>query len=147
MASPTDDQGAIFARLFGSLGATQAALPPQAPPRTSTRVPVRATAAALRAANAQVLQVCDVDGMQDQIHAILAASQRRSLTEFAGGPVASDGGIVIDSLSAVFVCSIINRIVGGGVLSRLARNSRPEDLVSTRALAALLVRLRSRRAA
>lgn len=101
----------------------------------------------MRAADAEVLRGCDVGGMEDQILAILGASQRRSLSELVAGPRAPDGGVTIDSMSAVFVCSIINRTLGGGVLPRLAGSSQPGDFVSTRALANLLHRLRSNRAA
>lgn len=101
----------------------------------------------MQAANANVLLSGGVEQLQDQVHAILAAAQRRSLQEFAAGPVAIDGGVPIDSMSAVFVCGVVDRVLGGGVLSKLARHSRPTDFVSTRALSSLLVRLRSRKAA
>jgi hypothetical protein len=101
----------------------------------------------MQAADADVLRACDVGGMEDQVLTILAAAQRRSLAELAAEQRAPDGGIMIDSMSAVFVCSIINRTLGGGVLWRLAGASQPADFVSTRALANLLYRLRSNRAA
>jgi hypothetical protein len=145
MASPARNEGSAFTRLFGSWGASRSAVPPR--PAAPAAVPVRAVAAALAAADPQALATGDMAEIQEQIHAILAASQRRSLAEFAAGPVATDGGIVIDSMSAVFACSVVNSTMGGGVLSRLAGNSRRDDFVSTRALAALLIRLRTRRAA
>lgn len=89
----------------------------------------------MQAADADVLRACDVGGMEDQVLTILAAAQRRSLAELAAEQRAPDGGIMIDSMSAVFVCSIINRTLGGGVLWRLAGASQPADFVSTRALA------------
>jgi hypothetical protein len=101
----------------------------------------------LLAADAEVLVAGDIDGIQGQIHEILAASQRRTLQELTASPITTDGGVLIDSMSAVFVCGVIDRVLGGGVLSRLANNSQPSDFVSTRALASLVVRLQSRKAA
>jgi hypothetical protein len=137
----------VFAHLFGPWGATAAATQPRLADTTEDAAPQRSVAAAMQAADADVLRRCDVGGMEDQILAILAASQRRSLSELAAGQRAPDGGVMIDSMSAVFVCSIINRTLGGGVLPRLAGSSQPGDFVSTRALANLLHRLRSNRAA
>jgi len=147
MGSPTDQQAGAFAHLFGPWGATGAATLPRAADTTAGAAPQRSVAAAMQAADADVLRGCDVDGMEDQILAILAASQRRSLSELAAGQRAPDGGVMIDSMSAVFACSIINRTVGGEVLPRLAGSSQPADFVSTRALANLLHRLRSNRIA
>lgn len=154
MDSPTDGQAATFARLFGSWESPRSTPPPPCPPEpapTEEEQPPpttqRAVAAAMRAADADVLRSGDADQIQDQIHVILAASQRRSLLEFTAGPLVSDGGVLIDSMSAVFACGIIDRTLGGGVLAHLANNSRPGDFVSTRALATLVVRLRSGRAA
>jgi hypothetical protein len=101
----------------------------------------------MRAADVNALITGDIDQLQEQIHAILASSQHRSLQEFSAGPLALDGSITIDSMSAVFVCGVIDRKLGGGVLRRLARNSQPCDFVSTRALAHLVSRLRERKAA
>lgn len=147
MGSPTGPQGGTFTHLFGPWGATAAATQPRPADTTEGVAPRRAVAAAMQAADAAVLRACDVSGIEDQIVAILAAAQRRSLAELAAGQRAPDGGITIDSMSAVFVCSIINRTLGGGVLRRLADASQPADFVSTRALANLLYRLRSNRAA
>lgn len=147
MGSPTGPRADVFAHLFGPWGATAAATQPRLADTTEDAAPQRSVAAAMQAADADVLRRCDVGGMEDQILAILAASQRRSLSELAAGQRAPDGGVMIDSMSAVFVCSIINRTLGGGVLPRLAGSSQPGDFVSTRALANLLHRLRSNRAA
>lgn len=147
MGSPTGPQGGAFTHLFGPWGATAAATQPRPADTAEGVAPRRSVTAAMQAADADVLRVCDVSGMEDQILAILAAAQRRSLSELAAGQRAPDGGMMIDSMSAVFVCSIINHTLGGGVLRRLAGASQPADFVSTRALANLLCRLRSNRAA
>jgi hypothetical protein len=147
MSSPTVSQGDAFARLFGPWGATAAATQPQPADTREGGAPRRSVAAAMQAADAEVLRGCDVSEMEDQILAILAAAQRRPLSELVAGQGAPDGGVTIDSMSAVFVCSVINRTIGSGLLRRLPGASQPADFVSTRALANLLCRLRSNRAA
>lgn len=147
MGSPTGSQGGEFAHLFGPWGATSSATQPRSAATAEGAAPRRSVAAAMQAADADVLRGCDVSGMEDQILAILAAAQRRSVAELAAGQRAPDGGITIDSMSAVFVCSIINRTLEGGVLRRLAGASQPADFVSTRTLAGLLHRLRKNQAA
>lgn len=147
MGFPTGPQADTVAHLFGPWGATAAATQPRPADTTGGAAPQRSVAAAMQAADADVLRDCDASGMEDQILAILAASQHRSLSELTVGQRAPDGGVMIDSMSAVFVCSIVNRTLGGGVLPRLAGRSQPADFVSTRALANLLHRLRSNRAA
>lgn len=147
MGSPTGPQAGAFAHLFGPWGATAAATQPRPADTTGGAAAQRSVAAAMQATDPDVLRGCDASGMEGQIMAILAASQRRSLSELAGGSRAQDGGVMIDSMSAVFVCSIVNRTLGSGILPRLAGSSQPADFVSTRALANLLHRLRSNRAA
>jgi hypothetical protein len=114
-----------------------------APAAATSSVPdSRCVLAARAAANARQLAWGDEAAVERQVLAILAASQRRALTELGSHLLAADGSVAIDSMSAVFVYSIIFDILGSRAMPRLGSNSVPADFVSTRSLARLVHRLR-----
>jgi hypothetical protein len=101
-----------------------------------------AIAAAVRAADCAVLRSGSVAQIELQVLAILAASRQRTMAELASGEVSVDGSLAIDSMSAVFVCRIVGRVLGPRGLSRLRGKCDPRDFVSVHSVAMLIARLR-----
>lgn len=101
--------------------------------------------AALAAADPAALGSGDLARVERQVRDILGAAQRRAAQDLLLGEKAANGSPVIDSMSAVFVLQIVDKVLGGGIVPRLRGNSTPDDFRSTEALAALLGKfLRSR---
>ncbi|MGO9294188.1 MAG: hypothetical protein ACLP52_09985 [Streptosporangiaceae bacterium] len=101
-----------------------------------------AIAAAVRAADRTVLQSGSVTQVERQVLAILAASTQRTIAELETGELSRDGSVAIDSMSAVFVCRIVARVLGPWGWTRLRGNCDPRDFVSVRSVAGLITRLR-----
>jgi hypothetical protein len=101
-----------------------------------------AIAAAVRVADRTVLQSGSVDQAERQVLAILAASKHRTIAELQTGELSSDGSLAIDSMNAVFVCRIVGRVLGPRGWTRLRGNCVPQDFVSVRSVARLIIRLR-----
>lgn len=76
--------------------------------------------------------------VERQVREILGAAQRRPAQDLLLGEKAANGSPVIDSMSAVFVLQIVDKVLGGGIVPRLRGNSTPDDFRSTEALAGLL---------
>gem|GEM_PF-6904861 len=65
------------------------------------------------------------------------------MAELVTGELAGDGSLAIDSMSAVFVCRIVSRVLGPRGWTRLRGHCDPQDFVSVRSVAGLIARLRS----
>lgn len=118
---------------FGHLTGPQASPAPTVPPGSAALVapagpPPRATAAALHGMSTAALE--------QEIVAILAAAQRRTLAELAGDPMHADGTMAIASMTAVFALAQIGGVVGRPKLVDLSATDR-EDLRSVAGVARL----------
>jgi hypothetical protein len=138
-------QSDTLRHLFGPCVTPARTVAQPRPPAVNAPAPVTASLPAARAAaDAVTLLTGDQDQVEDQVVDILAASQRRTTGELAAEAHAPDGGIAIDSMSSVFVYSIIRRAVGTSAVPKLGKkNCEPADFLSTRALARLVCRLRA----
>lgn len=101
-----------------------------------------ATAPAVLAADRTVLRTGTLAQLEQQVLAILAASKQRAVADIQTGDLAHDGSLAIDSMSAVFVCRIVARVLGPREWARLRGNCEPKDFVSVRSVAGLISRLR-----
>lgn len=134
------------AALFGAASGRHRAMQPV--PRhqadgDAARGPVDlAMAPAVLAADRTVLRTGSVSQLEQQVLAILAASKQRTVAELQDGEVAVDGSLAIDSMSAVFVCRIVARVLGPQGWTRLRGNCEPRDFVSVHSVARLISRLR-----
>lgn len=156
-SDPTAARGAVLTHLFGPCTGRSAPQPrlarheggrlattpqPQSKEESSGRPSASCLPAARAAANVAELSWGDERSIEQQLHAILAAGQRQTLAELAGADLAPDGGISIDSMSAVFLYSIVYDVLARRGMPRLGANSSASDFVSTRSLARLIHRLR-----
>lgn len=147
MAEPIAAERAVRrAALFGTASGGHRAVQPIPRHRSeveSSGAPVDvALAPALLAADRTVLRTGTITELEQQVLAILAASKQRSVADLQTGELARDGGLAIDSMSAVFVCRIVARVLGPREWTRLRGNCKPKDFVSTRSVAGLISRLR-----
>jgi hypothetical protein len=101
-----------------------------------------ATAPAVLAADRAMLRTGSLTQIEQQVLAILAAAKQRTVAELRAGELSEDGSLAIDSMSAVFVCRIVARVLGPHDWTSLRGNCRPRDFVSVRSIAALIRRLR-----
>lgn len=134
------------AALFGTASGRHRAVQPiprRQPDEAAPNPPDElATAAAVRVADRVVLQSGSVTQVEGQVLAILAVSRHRTIIELGSGELHSDGSLAIDSMSAVFVCRIVRRVLRPRGLGRLRGNCGPQDFVSVGSVARLIVRLR-----
>lgn len=93
------------------------------------------------AADRTVLRTGTLAQLERQVLDILAASKQRTVAELQAGDLARDGSLAIDSMSAVFVCRIVARVLGPRELTKLRGNCEPKDFVSVRAVSELISRL------
>lgn len=121
--------------------------PASGPPQQQPPAPASAVGAALAAADPAELGSGDLPRVERQVREILGAAQRRPAQDLLQGEKAANGSPIIDSMSAVFVLQIVDKVLGGGIVPRLRGNSTPDDFRSTEALAALLGKYLRRRAA
>lgn len=101
-----------------------------------------ATAPAILAADRAALRAGTLAQLEEQVLAILAASRQRTVADIQTGDRARDGSLAIDSMSAVFVCRIVARVLGPREWTSLRRNCEPKDFLSVRSVAGLISRLR-----
>lgn len=140
------ERSARRAALFGAASGRYRAVQP-VPRHQTGREPAHAPneppmAPAVLAADRTVLHTGTVSQIEQQVLAILAASKQRTIAELQAGEVAPDGSLGIDSMSAVFVCRIVARVLGPRGWTRLRGNCEPKDFVSVRSVAGLIARLR-----
>lgn len=136
------------AALFGAASGrhrTVQPVPRQTVDATSTTIDL-ATAPAILAADHELLLRGNLGQLEQQVIAILAASKQRTPAEIQAGELAGDGGIAIDSMSAVFVCRIVSRVLKPEEWTTLRGNCAPEDFISVTAVARLIDRLRRAKA-
>jgi hypothetical protein len=140
------NRSARRAALFGTASGRHRAVQPIPRHRAGDEVaaaPVDlATAPAVLAADRAVLRTGTVAELEQQVLAVLAASKQRAVADIQTGNVAQDGSLAIDSMSAVFVCRIVARVLGPREFTSLRGNCEPKDFVSVRAVAGLISRLR-----
>lgn len=105
-------------------------------------LPPDGIAAAVAAADRAVLASGNVSQVEQQVLAILAASKQRTVADLATGELADDGSLAIDSMSAVFVCRIVARVLGQRAWTRLRGHCIPADFVSVHSVASLVCHLR-----
>ena len=112
----------------------------------SGELPARRSAAAARAVASQnkySLQTGTAAAVEQHVLAILAAGFGTDLATLMANSKAADGSLALDSMNAVFVLSIIRKVVGRKGWTRLTKaNSGAADFKSARALANLVSRLR-----
>jgi hypothetical protein len=134
------------AALFGTASGRHRAVQPIPRRQPDTAAPnsrdESAIGAAVRAAERAVLESGSVAQVERQVLAILAASTQRTIAELETGELSSDGSLAIDSMSAVFVCRIVARVLGPRGWTRLRGNCASQDFVSVRSVAGLITRLR-----
>jgi hypothetical protein len=134
------------AALFGTASGRHRAVQPIPRHQSDAAAPnppdVSAVAAAVQAADRAVLRSGSVAQVERQVLAILAASTQRSIAELETGELSKDGSLAVDSMSAVFVCRIVARVLGPRGWTRLRGNCNPQDFVSVRSVAGLIARLR-----
>jgi len=134
---------ALFGPASGRHRAVQP-IPRHEPDAAAPHVPDElGIAAAVGAADRNVLRSGSVAQVERQVLAILAASTQRTMAELVTGELAGDGSLAIDSMSAVFVCRIVSRVLGPRGWTRLRGHCDPQDFVSVRSVAGLIARLRS----
>jgi hypothetical protein len=136
------------AALFGTASGRHRAVQPIPRHQPDTAAPNSpdelAIAAAVRAADRAVLQSGTTAQVERQVLAILAASTQHTIAELETGELSRDGSLAIDSMSAVFVCRIVARVLGPRGWTRLRGNCDPQDFVSVGSVARLIGRLRRR---
>lgn len=128
------------AALFGSASGRHRVVQPI--PRQPTLGGVAGTAAAVQAADRAVLRTGGLAQIEEQVLHILAASKQTAVADLLAGDLGPDGSLAIDSMSAVFVCRIVARVLGPRDWAGLRGHSQPEDFVSVRAVSALIARRR-----
>jgi len=140
------ERSARRAALFGAASGRHRVVQPiprhQADSEAATAPVDWATAPAVLAADRAVLRTGTLTQLEQQVLAILAASKQRTVAELQAGELARDGSLAIDSMSAVFVCRIVARVLGPRGWTRLRGNCEPRDFVSVRSVAGLIGRLR-----
>lgn len=140
------ERSARRAALFGAASGRHQAMQPiprhQVDREAARTVIDLATAAAVRAADHTVLRTGSLTQIERQVLAILAASKQRTVAELLAGELARDGSPAIDSMSAVFVCRIVARVLRPLGWTRLRGNCEPKDFVSVHSVARLIGRLR-----
>lgn len=94
------------------------------------------------AADRTILRTGTLTQLEQQVLAILAASKQRTVADLQAGDLAQDGSLAIDSMSAVFVCRIVARVLGPGGWTSLRGKCEPKDFVSVRSVAGLISKLR-----
>jgi hypothetical protein len=136
------------AALFGAASGRHHTLQPvprhQAVGQSAPAAVDLATAPAVLATNAAVLRTGTVSQIEGQVLAVLAASKQRTVADLQSGDLARDGSLALDSMSAVFVCRIVARVLGPRDWTSLRGNCEPKDFVSVRTVARLVSRLRRR---
>jgi hypothetical protein len=139
----TISQSARRAALFGSASGVHRSIQPiQRSQADRNPDDVDLTAAALLAADRTTLLTGSLAQLEQQVVEILAASKQRSVADLLLGEASADGSLAIDSMSAVFVCRIVERVGGPGGWTKLRGNCEPKDFVSVRSVALLVGRLR-----
>lgn len=101
-----------------------------------------ANAPAVLAADRTVLRTGNLAQLEQQVLAILAAAKHRTVANLQEGDLATDGSLAIDSMSAVFVCRVVARVLGPREWTTLRGNCEPKDFVSVRSVATLISRVR-----
>lgn len=130
-------------RLFGPASGGRVALQPvPRRPAADGSSAAGGVPSAVAAANRAVLSTGTPAQVEGQVLAILAASKQRTVADLAGGETADDGSLAIDSMSAVFVCRIVAKVLGPHGWTRLRGNCEPDDFRSARSVSDLIVKLR-----
>ena len=139
-------RSAVRTALFGTASGRHQALQPI--PRHEAGIEVAAAAVDLASAPAVLatdgtaLRAGTLEQLEGQVLAILAASKQCTIADIETGDRARDGSLAIDSMSAVFVCRIVARVLGPREWPSLRGNCEPKDFVSVRSVAGLISRLR-----
>ena len=76
---------------------------------------------------------------------LVAAGLRRPVDEITGEDFHDGMEVALDSMTAVFVCSVIARALGPERMREPRGNCRPNDLANIRSVAQLVCRLRYER--
>lgn len=83
--------------------------------------------------------ISDVEG---QLLDILAAGTGQVRADLLAGEHALDGSLALDSMRAVFLCSIVAATLGPGGIKKFRGNSKATDFKSIHTVASLVCRLR-----
>jgi hypothetical protein len=136
---PSEADIQAFARIFGP---SVAPMPPQpVVNRGLPSVEIPCTEAARQAADPDLLASGSEVEVGRHLLEIVAAGLRRPVAEI-GDDDQLDGDIEIDSMTAVFVCTVVADVLGPEGMLNLRGNCRPGDLASLGTLARLVCRLR-----
>ncbi|PZT90726.1 MAG: hypothetical protein DI630_30480 [Gordonia sp. (in: high G+C Gram-positive bacteria)] len=130
--------------LFGPSASVPTALPPQPAAVADTQHP-GATEAVLSILDVAVLTGGTEVNVERHILDLVAAGLRRPVDEITGEEYVEGTEIALDSMTAVFVCTVIVDALGRNQIRTLRGNCRPNDFSSTRSVAQLVCRLRLER--
>ena len=133
------ERARAMARLFGSCSTP--ASPQPAIPASDEQMPT-CTEAAHAAADPAALSTGSLAEVQTAVLRIIAGGLRRPIEEIADGPDGEAGDVELDSMIAVFACSVIADVLGPEGMNRLRGNCEPDDFTSARSVAQLVCRLR-----
>lgn len=129
-----------FARIFGPVVGPMPAQPAVSP--THGDAQPLCTDAARNAANRQLLIRADEAEFARHLLEIVAAGLRRPVAEVAGDAGEDAWSLEIDSMTAVFVCTVVADVLGPEGMCSLRGRCEPEDLSTIGSVARLLCRLR-----
>lgn len=130
--------------LFGPSASVPTALPPQPAAVVDTQHP-GATEAVLSILDVAVLTSGTEVNVERHILDLVAAGLRRPVDEITGEDYVDGMEIALDSMTAVFVCSVIADALGPSQMRALRGNCQPNDFSTTRSVAQLVCRLRYER--
>jgi hypothetical protein len=129
-----------FARIFGPAVGPMPAQPAVSPAQGDAQPPC--AAAARSAANRQLLISADESEVARHLLEIVAAGLRRPVAEIAGDAGQPAWSLEIDSMTAVFVCTVVADVLGPDGMSSLRGQCEPGDLATIGSVARLLCGLR-----